>query len=90
VVYHRPAPDRAGRPAHEQADELVEGTIDVSDAQLGAMSTAQGKVDAGLGKLTGDKQAQVHGKAKQAQGAAQKGLGDIQDAIREPRDKSKA
>ncbi len=84
-------PTEPAVPAHEQADELVGGTIDVSDEHTkGAISTAQGKIEAGLGKLTGDKEAQVHGKAKQAQGAAQKGLGDVQDAIREPRDKSKA
>ena len=78
-------------PAHEQAEEPVGGTIDMSDEHTkGAISTAQGKVEEGLGKLTGDKEAQVHGKAKQVQGAAQKGLGDVQDAIREPKDKSKA
>jgi len=78
-------------PAHEQAEQSVGGTIDMSDEHTkGAISTAEGKVEEGLGKLTGDREAQVHGKAKQAQGAAQKGLGDVQDAIREPRDKSKA
>ena len=78
-------------PAHEQAETSVGGTIDMSDEHTkGAISTAEGKVEEGLGKLTGDKEAQVHGKAKQAQGAAQKGLGDVQDAIRGPKDKSKA
>ena len=78
-------------PAHEQAEASVGGTIDMSDEHTkGAISTAKGKVEEGLGKLTGDKEAQVHGKAKQVQGAAQKGLGDVQDAIREPKDKSKA
>ena len=78
-------------PAHEQAEESVGGTIDMTDEHTkGTISTAEGKVEEGLGKLTGDKEAQVHGKAKQVQGAAQKGLGDVQDAIREPKDKSKA
>jgi len=54
----------------------------------GAMSTAQGKVEEALGKMTGDKEEQAHGKAKQAQGHAQKVLGDVQDAVRERKDKS--
>jgi uncharacterized protein YjbJ (UPF0337 family) len=75
-------------PAHDQAEEPAGGTIDMSDEHTrGAISTVQGKVEEGLGRLTGDKEAQAHGKAKQVQGAAQKGLGDVQDAVRGPKDK---
>jgi uncharacterized protein YjbJ (UPF0337 family) len=78
-------------PAHEQAEESAGGAIDMSDEHTkGAISTAQGKVEEGLSKLTGDKEAQVHGKAKQVQGAAQKGLGDVQDAIRGPKERTSA
>jgi uncharacterized protein YjbJ (UPF0337 family) len=78
-------------PVDEGAEASAGGIIDMSDEHTkGAISTAEGKVEEGLGKLTGDKEAQAHGKAKQVQGAAQKGLGDVQDAIREPKDKSKA
>lgn len=84
-------PTEPAVPAHEEAEASLGGTIDMSDEHTkGAISTAEGKVEEGLGKLTGDKEAQAHGKAKQVQGAAQKGLGDVQDAIREPKDKRKA
>ena len=53
----------------------------------GAISKAEGKVEEGLGKLTGNRRQQAHGKVKQVQGDAQKGLGDIQDAVRGPQDK---
>jgi len=53
----------------------------------GALSKAQGKIEEGLGTLTGDKKQQARGKVKQVQGAAQKGLGDIQDAVRRPTNK---
>ena len=51
----------------------------------GAVTKAEGQVEEGIGKLTGDKEAQAHGKAKQVQGDAQKALGDVQDAIRGPK-----
>jgi len=54
----------------------------------GAISKAEGTVEEAIGKLTGDKKQQVHGKAKQVQGVAQKGLGDVQDAIRGPKVKT--
>lgn len=50
----------------------------------GSINKAQGKLLAGLGKLTGNRTMQAKGKAKQAQGDAQHGLGKIQDAIRRP------
>lgn len=54
----------------------------------GAVSKVQGKVEEGLGKLTGNRQQEVKGKARQVQGGAQEGLGDIQDAVRKPKEKS--
>jgi uncharacterized protein YjbJ (UPF0337 family) len=48
----------------------------------GAVSKAEGKVEEGLGKLTGDERQQARGRTRQLQGDAQKGLGDIQDAVR--------
>jgi uncharacterized protein YjbJ (UPF0337 family) len=59
------------------SDEHVKGTL----------SKAQGKVEEGLGKVTGNKQEQARGKARHVQGDAQKGLGDIQDAVRKPKNK---
>ncbi len=55
----------------------------------GAISKATGKVEEGLGKLTGNKEQELHGKVKQVQGAGQQTLGDIQDAVRGPKDKDK-
>jgi len=59
------------------SDEHVKGTL----------SKTQGKVEEGLGKVTGNKQEQVRGKGRQVQGSAQKGLGDVQGAIRKPKNK---
>ncbi len=55
----------------------------------GAISKATGKVEEGLGKLTGNKEQELHGKVKQVQGAGQESLGDIQDAIRGDKDEAK-
>ncbi len=78
-----------GIAAHHHATESAEGVFDMTDEHTkGAISTTEGKVEEGLGKLTGDKEQQAHGKAKQVQGAAQKGLGDVQDAVRGSKDKS--
>jgi uncharacterized protein YjbJ (UPF0337 family) len=51
----------------------------------GSLSQARGKVEEGLGKVTGDKREQLRGKARQVQGYAQKGLGDLQNAFRKPK-----
>jgi uncharacterized protein YjbJ (UPF0337 family) len=53
----------------------------------GALSKAHGKIEEGLGTLTGDKKQQARGKVRQVQGEAQRGLGDIQDAVRKLSDK---
>lgn len=47
----------------------------------GTISKARGKLEQGLGKLTGNKQQQVQGIARQVQGDAQGLLGDVQDAV---------
>jgi uncharacterized protein YjbJ (UPF0337 family) len=49
----------------------------------GAISKVQGKVEEGLGKLTGDRKQQARGKVRQVQGDAQGRLGDVVDAVRE-------
>jgi uncharacterized protein YjbJ (UPF0337 family) len=78
-------------PVTRHADESAGGVIDMADEHTkGAISKAEGKVEEGLGKLTGDREKQAHGKAKQVQGVAQKTLGDVQDAIRGPKDKARA
>jgi uncharacterized protein YjbJ (UPF0337 family) len=75
-------------PAHEHLDESTEGVVDMTDEHTkGAISKVQGKVEAGLGRLTGNKQQQAKGKARQVKGAAQNGLGDVQDAVRKPKTK---
>jgi len=48
----------------------------------GAISKVRGKVEEGLGKLTGDRSQQAKGKVRQVQGEGQEGLGDLQDAVR--------
>lgn len=74
-------------PAHEQADASTGGIADMTDEHTkGATSKVQGKVEEGLGTLTGNRQQQAKGKARQVKGDAQKALGDVQDAIRGPRD----
>ena len=50
----------------------------------GTISTAKGDVKKGVGKLTGNKELEAKGKVQQVQGTAQKGLGDVQDAVRKP------
>ena len=54
----------------------------------GAISKVQGKVEEGLGKLTGNRQQQAKGKGRQIKGVAQEGLGNVQDAVRAPRSKA--
>jgi len=75
-------------PAHEGADAPPGGIADMSGEHTkGTISKATGTVEERLGQLTGDKERQAHGRARQVQGAGQEGLGDIQDAVRKPRDK---
>ena len=47
----------------------------------GAISKAQGKVDEGLGALTGNRTQEAKGKLRQVQGDAQGHLGDVVDAV---------
>lgn len=48
----------------------------------GSINKVAGKAEETLGKLTGDHSQQAKGKAKQLQGSAQQGLGNLQDATR--------
>ena len=50
----------------------------------GDINKAKGKVEEGIGKLTGDRKEEDKGKAKQVRGSAQQSLGDIQDVVRLP------
>jgi uncharacterized protein YjbJ (UPF0337 family) len=50
----------------------------------GSINRARGNLVEGFGRLTGSRRMQVKGKARQAQGDAQHGLGKIQNAIRRP------
>jgi uncharacterized protein YjbJ (UPF0337 family) len=54
----------------------------------GAINKAAGKVEEGLGKLTGNKKQELHGKVKQVQGAGQEALGDIEGAAKKAKDKA--
>ena len=76
-------------PTREHAAEPVPGTTDMTDEHAKrAISSAQGTVEEGLGTLTGNRQQQAKGKARQVKGVAQEGLGGIQDLIRGPRNKT--
>lgn len=48
----------------------------------GTVNKVTGKVEEGLGKLTGDRSQQAKGKVKQIHGSAQQGLANAQDAVR--------
>lgn len=87
IVLRRTEP---AAPDHEDAGEPTGGRTEMTDEHAkGAISKATGTIEEGLGKLTGDKEAQAHGKARQVQGDAQEILGDVQDAIREPKHQEK-
>jgi uncharacterized protein YjbJ (UPF0337 family) len=51
----------------------------------GPATGVKGKVEETAGKVTGNQQQELHGKATQGQGEAQKGLGDAEDALRPDR-----
>ena len=53
----------------------------------GAISKAQGRLEAALGKLTGNRRQQIVGKARQVKGGAQVALGDIQQPTKQRNDK---
>lgn len=54
----------------------------------GAISKARGTLEAWLGSVTSNRKTKVKGQARQVQGTAQEGLGDVQDAVRPPKAKS--
>jgi uncharacterized protein YjbJ (UPF0337 family) len=53
----------------------------------GTINKARGRVEAAVGKLTGNRRQQVLGKARQVKGGAQVALGDLQQAPKQPNDK---
>jgi uncharacterized protein YjbJ (UPF0337 family) len=59
---------------------------DMTDEHVkGAVSKVSGTIEEGLGKLTHNRKQQARGKARQVQGAAQNGLGNVQDTVRGPK-----
>ena len=48
----------------------------------GTVNKVTGRVEEGLGKLTGNRTQQATGKAKQIKGSAQQGVANIQDAAK--------
>ena len=53
----------------------------------GAVTDAKGKVEETAGKLTGNEEQELHGKAKHVQGDAQKTLGKVQDDVQDAVDR---
>jgi uncharacterized protein YjbJ (UPF0337 family) len=52
-----------------------------SQRTQGAVNTVRGKLEQAAGWLTGNRRQELGGKVREAQGSAQHGLGDIQDAV---------
>lgn len=52
----------------------------------GAVNTVRGKIEQVVGWLTGNRRQEMTGKVHEAQGSAQHGLGDLQDAVSKDRD----
>ena len=52
-----------------------------TDQAEGTIKKVVGKVKEKVGKLTGDEETEVHGKADQVEGTVQKGFGDVKDAL---------
>jgi uncharacterized protein YjbJ (UPF0337 family) len=75
----RPRDFATARPDHDFR------SIEMTDLRLkGAANKVTGNVQAGLGKMTGDRRLELKGKIKQAQGSAQQGLADFENASRQP------
>ncbi|RXH37944.1 CsbD family protein [Bradyrhizobium zhanjiangense] len=55
----------------------------------GAANKAKGSIKEGAGKLTGDKNLQMEGKADKAKGAVHNAAGDVKDAARDAADAMK-
>ena len=53
----------------------------------GLVSDVKGNVHEAAGKLTGNEEQELHGKAKQVQGDAQKTVGKAQDDVQDAVDK---
>lgn len=48
----------------------------------GALKDAAGKVQASVGRATGDQEQEARGQARQAEGKVQKKLGDVKQGVR--------
>ncbi len=60
------------------------------DQVEGKVKDTAGRVERQVGEWTGDKEAQVHGAAKQAEGKVQNAWGDVKDAGQKAVDKHEA
>ena len=60
------------------------------DQAKGTIKDAEGKVQAGAGKLIGNKEMQGKGLQKQVVGQAQKSLGDAKEVVKDVREAAKA
>ncbi len=52
-----------------------------SQRTQGAVNTVRGRIEQAVGWLTGNRRQELGGKVREAQGSAQHGLGDMQDAV---------
>jgi uncharacterized protein YjbJ (UPF0337 family) len=77
----------AGRSRPQVDDDVSKpwrSTAMTDEHVKGTLNKARGNVEERLGKVTGNRPSQVRGKARQIQGSAQEGLGDIQNVVRKP------
>lgn len=73
-----PEAPRHCRGRHDLAGMLgTEDVVMTDEHVMGTLNRALRTVEEGLGKVAGSKQDQARGKARQVDGSAQKGLGDV-------------
>jgi uncharacterized protein YjbJ (UPF0337 family) len=73
----------AGTPTSAQAD-LEEDRMGINKDQIeGRAREAAGKVQESAGQMTGNRTAQAKGMLKKAAGAAQAGVGDLKEDLRQ-------
>jgi uncharacterized protein YjbJ (UPF0337 family) len=65
-------------------------TTPTQDKTEGMFDQAKGKVKEGLGKATGNEQAQGEGKMDQAVGKVKEGMGNVKDKANDLMDKAKS
>jgi uncharacterized protein YjbJ (UPF0337 family) len=68
-------------------DNLGSGDM-TNQRTKGTISKTQGKIEEVFGKLTGDRREEAKGKIRQVLGDAQRGLGEVQDAVRKDQGKT--